>query len=169
MKVIFLDIDGVMMTHASHYTHKVYWKHIIALKHSRYSRFDPKAIQLLNEVIRSTGAKIVLSSSWRNGTIRQAKELLKEQGIIGDVLGSTPFTNLTERQKYGNRWITRGKEIQKWLNAHPKVKTYLILDDDSDFLSHQKRHHLKTSYTTGGFIHFEQYKKTIKILGEKTV
>ena len=47
MKIIFLDIDGVLNTYNS------------------MDRFCPKAVSCLNEFVQESGAKVVISSSWR--------------------------------------------------------------------------------------------------------
>lgn len=39
----------------------------------------------------------------------------------------------------GNR-IGRGLEIDKWMHDEGFSGKYVILDDDSDFLPHQKKH-----------------------------
>ena len=43
----------------------------------------------------------------------------------------------------GDRRTLRGEEIQDWLDNHPEVEDYAILDDDSDMLPEQfaKFHH----------------------------
>jgi len=125
MKVIFLDIDGVLMTWGEART----WMHI---GNERFQAFKPKAVQNLNRIIAETGAKIVISSTWRRVSRMSHKNLLKHfknQGIVGDVIGITPHL-----QKCVNGiWVakTRGDEIQAWLDKNP-VDVFVIIDDDSD-------------------------------------
>ena len=62
MKVIFLDIDGVLNSETfSKDNHKVY----LATGEIKPD-VDEKAVQRLVTIIKETNAKIVLSSSWRN-------------------------------------------------------------------------------------------------------
>ena len=39
----------------------------------------------------------------------------------------------------------RGHEIQYWLDIHPEVTNYVILDDDNDFLDTQQKYFIQTS------------------------
>lgn len=55
MKIIFLDIDGVISTEKSHYT------------------LDKDACDLLGKIIDATDANIVISSSWRRNTVEDTK------------------------------------------------------------------------------------------------
>ena len=123
LRVIFLDIDGVL----SHYK-------------SRWN-IDPQKVALLEEILKSTGAKIVVSSSWRVGC-RDGKDFV-------DKMFSTWRSELNS-QKRDSLFIEsiidvtdhmgreRGDEIQRWLDAHEdEVETYVILDDDNDMLEEQ--------------------------------
>ena len=72
--------------------------------------------------------KIVVSSTWRIGnTLETMREELRSSGIdLNRVIGMTPvFRNLSRE---------RGLEIQKWLDDHPEVSEFVIVDDDSDML-----------------------------------
>lgn len=103
--VIFLDFDGVLVT-----------------VHDRYMAGSPYCVAMLNEITDKTGAKIVVSSSWRCGnSVDELAVLLKKWGVTGEVLGKTPVM-------HGKK---RGHEIQAWLDANP-VKAFVILDDDAD-------------------------------------
>ena len=60
---------------------------------------------------------------------------------------------------------SRGKEIKKWLDEHPKVGRYVILDDDSfDILPEQKPFLIQTDWAAG--IEDEDVEKAIDILSE---
>ena len=72
---------------------------------------------MLKKAIDETGAKVVLSSSWRYTRNAQfLKELLLQYGIYTN---STPFLQ--------NK---RGLEIKKWLDNNPSVEDFVILDDE---------------------------------------
>ena len=43
----------------------------------------------------------------------------------------------------------RGHEIQEWLDKHPEVTRYAILDDDSDMLPEQMPNFFKTTFQNG--------------------
>ena len=87
--VIFLDVDGVLMTGRA-------WampENAGACERARLdpkaaamtARFDPAAMGLLNELVRDTGARLVISSSWRY-TVGPDQTLAKlvEQGVSAD-------------------------------------------------------------------------------------
>jgi hypothetical protein len=41
--------------------------------------------------------------------------------------------------------VERGHEVQYWLDEHPEVERYVILDDDNDFLPHQRGNFVRTA------------------------
>ena len=69
MKIIFLDIDGVISTEKSHYA------------------LDKDACNLLGKIIDATDAKIVISSSWRKNTVEATKEYLTTIAFIDGYCG----------------------------------------------------------------------------------
>lgn len=126
MKVLFLDIDGVLNSQRSCVAFGGYPFQVD--KHR--GMFDEVAVQLIAGIVRTSGAKVVLSSSWRHGTewvgIGPALEM--------PIIDRTPsFTG------------ERGREIQHWLNAHPEVESYAIVDDDGDMLPEQTPFFVHTS------------------------
>ena len=124
-KILFLDIDGVVNSE------KTFQRHRGAIG------IDPYMAFLVGKIQLDTDCDVVLSSSWRYGN----KELLDEvRKQVVDFIDVTPDVE-------GN--MVRGKEIQAWLDKHPKVKRYAILDDDSDMLSEQRPNFFQTSWKTG--------------------
>jgi len=131
MKVIFLDIDGVLNTR---YTPQ---------RHRGFIGMHPELVERFNKLRARTGAKVVLSSTWR--LAKDWKNTMAECGLDTEhFIDRTPHMPLTG----GVEAMERGKEIQAWLNEHPDVEAYAILDDDSDMLPHQP--HFKTSFYEGG-------------------
>ena len=43
----------------------------------------------------------------------------------------------------------RGGEIQQYLNDHPEIDNYVIIDDDGDMWDSQLYHFVQTNYETG--------------------
>ena len=118
-RIIFLDFDGVI---------DGWW--------SKYN-LDPKKIALVEEIIKATDAKIVVSSSWSVGC-RNAEEFI-ERDFSGYFKRKT--TEISRESLFIESIIdvtdhmgsSRGDEIQRWLDAHEdEVESYVILDDDSD-------------------------------------
>ena len=117
MIILVLDIDGVLYT-SSYYNHLID-KH----KKSRDKYgflFDPKCVENLNEIIKITNAKIVISSTWRSAGIEKLQKLFNERGIKRQIIGCTPIGFL-----YNNR----GEEIQAWFEEHGMPEKIAIVDD----------------------------------------
>lgn len=118
MKVIFLDIDGVLN---SDYT--------VAITKSGCTFVDIAKVIRLKWIVEATNAKLVLSSDWRydrnisplNEDFLELKNVLTEYGL--SFYDFTPEIN----------WMNRELEIQTWLNKHPEVDKFIILDDRTDF------------------------------------
>lgn len=53
MRVIFLDIDGVLTTYSYH--------------NPDTNHINPEKVQILSQTVNRTGAKIVLTSTWKMG------------------------------------------------------------------------------------------------------
>lgn len=118
MKVLFLDIDGVCNSAA--------W---VKQGNNPWHGTDPAAVALVRQIIEATKCDVVLSSTWR--LYPEARAVVKR-----DVCH---FIDVTKDMQRGGKWgITdRGHEVQEWLDRHPEVTQYAILDDNSDFLPHQ--------------------------------
>lgn len=107
MKVIFLDIDGVLNTNSDR-------------------EISNDKLKLLSELVSKTGADVVLSSSWRYGwnkpelnqpgtRIYRLKQLLKDNGIvIKDTIGLD---------------LTKYIQIKNYLNTN-MISNYVVLDDE---------------------------------------
>lgn len=125
MKVLFLDIDGVANCKTT------------GQRHNGLIGIDPYMALLIARIVESTDTKIVLSSSWRYST--EGREHVKKAVY--------PFIDITPLGR--NIDETRGHEIKRWLEAHPEVTKYAILDDDSDMLEEQLPNFFQTSWDNG--------------------
>jgi hypothetical protein len=143
MKVIFLDFDGV-----------------ITIPPKWYLQAD--LIKNVKKIVDETGAKIVVSSSWRMSTIEET---------IDKMIGRP---KRCPRNKMLNWFIDnlydvthtykglRGQEIKDWLNEHNDIENYVIIDDDGDFLDEQLYHFVQTNYEDG--LTDAETKRAIKVL-----
>ena len=128
MKIIFLDFDGTMDTARYELILRITGRPSI----DAYGTvFDPECVWNLKQIIDKTGAKIVVSSSWKS--IMSFDELLDMWGkrcLPGEMIGTTPYT-LECRN--------RGDEIDLWLMGCDEECQYVILDDidESNFNEHQ--------------------------------
>ena len=131
--MIFLDIDGVLNS-------AIYYKSVDRSKKG-WSRFDPKSVAMVTKLLLKYSAKIVISSTWRYGALNLLSEELKKSGLKHYLHKDwkTPFIHPPNR----------GKEIKLWLDKHPEVTNYLILDDDINILDEMKLHFVKTEIYFG--------------------
>ena len=148
MKVIFLDIDGVL-NHEQFYRDKD--SNIIKILDLSL-HLDPNSVRLLNEICEVTGAKVVLSSTWRrHQSLDKAREIFKNKGFKGEIIDLTPDLTLN------NPDFLRGNEILKWIKINEKMlganyknyKDYVILDDKTFMLYWQKDNFFKIDPRVG--------------------
>ena len=140
IKVIFLDIDGVL----------------IPVSGAGNNGFNGRNIDNLNELIKKTGAKIVISSDWREKGIDYVKNVLYNSGVRGDIIGMTPRFKIID-EIYGEIKVPRGLEIQKWIEKFNSfdgenldyVLNYVILDDHMDMLVEQLDHMIEIDQSKG--------------------
>lgn len=121
MKIIFLDIDGVLNSNASHH----YWKqrgYLTNLEEAKH--LCPVAISNLNLLMKENqDLKICLSSAWRKVFgMNETKRVLHLMGFkyIEKLVSQT-------LQTFGSR--PRGHEVQEWLEDHPGFENFIVLDD----------------------------------------
>lgn len=146
MKVIFLDIDGVL--------------NLRNRSRDKFGSVFHKAWQdNLTRIVEETDAKIVISSTWRMSGLKVMQDMWKQRKLTGEVIDVTVIM----RFKESNYSIPRGCEIDHWLREkgftrinwcdktqleyleRSQVKNYIILDDDSDMLYSQREHFVRCS------------------------
>lgn len=117
MKVLFLDIDGVLNDHAKHA--------------NGYCGTKPECVAEMNRVLAATGCKIVISSAWRymvlcgSMTLNGLEQLLLTHGLAcnGRLIGFT-------RRDVSAEVSDRGAQIREWLMLHGSdVERYAVVDD----------------------------------------
>lgn len=124
MRVIFLDVDGVLNSVSSF----IYNNRLRLLGLSQdfsHETLCPIACSNLQYILEEClDVNLVISSTWRKyNTIEELKEKLAECYICADrIVGVTPV----DMDRY------RGTEIKEYVDAHPEIKAFVILDDDSD-------------------------------------
>lgn len=129
MKVIFLDIDGVLNTIDTFKRRKKIYKKTRVL----IPRLDFYRIRYLKEIVKRTDAKIVITSSWR-----KYKSDMRELESIFELFNLKIY-GVTIVDKNG----IRGNEIIDFLNKH-NVETFVILDDESCDLIGLEEYLIKT-------------------------
>lgn len=119
---------------------------------------DERAIVQLKKIVEATNAEIVLSSSWRwyKETRDKVHYQLQQKGI--DFVDTTP-ENIDIS-------LSRGAEIKLWLDIHPEVEKFVILDDDDLRTEEYLPYHVKTTFRYG--LTREKAAEAIKILNGET-
>ncbi len=169
MKVVFLDIDGVINRGSG--------------------RGVPELVDQLNRIVRKGKAVIVVHSSWRYGrSLVMLQHILEGWGVRGDIIDATPVPDGAQLKMHGhiligdaemeafmlalpeqyradpNKWnYERPCSIQKWLDTRPGVEAFAILDDHPEF-AHLADHHVHTQMNVGLTKHLAD--KAIRLLRE---
>jgi hypothetical protein len=155
VRVIFLDVDGVLNSET--FLRKLDDQHRqlgqAEPSNSKHEApcecyrlellIDRDAVSRLNRLVVETGAKIVVSSSWRKHLDpHELHRVLVEHGLVAEIIGETPDgpndPEMRAELGYSDR-IFRGHEIDAWLRKHPEVDRFVILDDGSDMEMHENR------------------------------
>lgn len=120
-RVIFLDIDGVLNT----------MKFLTGAGLKSAMSMDPVNVARMRAVVEKTGAKLVISSAWR-----QAHDW---EEIIRSEAAKAGWTDLPIIGRTGER-ATRGEEIDQWFKENP-TEDFVIVDDNVwDMLPSQQSH-----------------------------
>lgn len=146
MKIIFLDVDGVL-NNSSWATRM--WNEGVRVYAE--DMLEDRAIRLLKQIVDATGASVVITSTWRNSAA-QMTHLLDQLAYFSiRPIAVTPRLNKE-----------RGDEISAWMQRYDGyIESYVILDDDSDMGEHMD-HLVQTSFKYG--LQHEHVKRAIEIL-----
>lgn len=136
MKVIFLDVDGVLNDQDL----------IFEKFKTKEVEISKEKLLLLKEIITSNDdTKVVLSSSWRIGLLR------KDGKIVADTIYHKEFLELLKEYDIEIYDITpsmmnRTEEIRYYLENNKDIESYIILDDEELNDDNQ----VKTDFFNGG-------------------
>ncbi len=152
MKIIFLDIDGVLNGDLTHSERNPYGILI-----------DDTRLDLIKHIIDKTGAKIVLSTSW--------KEHWEKSDDKCDEIGREIRRRFEEKEisildKTPKRWNDRKQEIVDWLEEHSEVTSFVVMDDTPFEEGILKQHFVLTSSFRYGIDEFDM-EKAISILNSR--
>lgn len=99
MKVIFLDIDGVL--------------NIIPESVDEFGAvFHSNFVNNLKWIIEETDAKLVISSTWRYGGLNWLKRMWKYRNYPGEIIGITPSDKQVVKSGLKNRCDLVGKVLK---------------------------------------------------------
>lgn len=131
MKIIFLDIDGVLATPNS------------CQKEKSWRSFDCECVENLNELVEKTNSDIVISSTWRRfNELQDLRYHFENYGFRfkDRIIDRTPFLPGQDR----------GLEILEWLKDKKVDKFFIIDDDVFDIKLHfDSNQYIKNSFNDG--------------------
>lgn len=139
MKIIFLDIDGVLNNYGSAYDLLYGVLDKMHLRRAFMRNYDifgirKRNVKLLSKIIKKTGAKVVLSSSWRGSWYMDYDLKSPRQKLLEDMLRkyNIEVIGITPRISCDGHYSHRAHEIVQWLSQHEsEVGNFIILDDES--------------------------------------
>lgn len=154
MKIIFLDFDGVLNT----------LDYQLELQNANKScednfgsLFSPVAMDNLYRIVRATGAKIVVISSWKEiYGLEGLRQMWQERGYKGEIDDVT-------RNVVSDEWLLnadlsmldnfnfphpKSLDISDYLKTH-NVSNFVIIDDEPVASDEQKSHLFQTSFQKG--------------------
>ena len=116
-RVLFLDFDGVVNVPYQYGTPE----YDDAMARGVYDFFRPEITERLNRLIHDYQLSVVISSSWRTMGVEFCQNSLLEAGFEPDVIieGTTDVGSFEPRHE----------EILLYLEEHPDITAFLILDD----------------------------------------
>ena len=124
MKVIFLDFDGVL--NCERYVKQSEQFGVI---------IDPEKLKLVKKIVDATGAKIVLSTSWREHWDKASEGCDKIGLQINEIFASADIEIFDKIPEINLR---RAFQIDCWLSEHPDVTDFVVIDDEfigADFMN----------------------------------
>lgn len=116
MKIVFLDVDGVLNSVDSEDTFR---EGIIGLDYS--------GIKLLKEIVDATGAEIVLISTWKLAWHKDNKS--RQDSVAAYLDKRLAEEGLVIMDKTGGYMAERGHGIIDWLSENP-TDSWIVLDDE---------------------------------------
>ena len=146
MKVLFLDIDGVLNSA------------FVLDEQRRGDAIDRGMVERINQIVDATGCKIVISSTWRIlHPLGQLTTLLRQHGMRDVVIDKTPRLDAT--------YFNRGDEILIWLGSRPDVDSFIAIDDSAGEFDKIRDRLVATTWKYG--LQDEHVIKAIALLNEK--
>lgn len=124
IKIIFLDIDGVLNSLAYFKTQEHQDKRFM-----QHDEIDESRLPLLKRIVDATGAKIVLSSTWRELDDCQDTVCYEMYKYLEDMLAKYDMSIMSKTPVIAH---CRPLEIMMWLNKRVDKNeiTFVSLDDD---------------------------------------
>lgn len=139
MKILFLDIDGVLNSGP-------YLKSLTIMP-GQHQEIRDYHVQLLSEICHKHRAKIVLCSTWRVLDSDHSPVARKMWLYLQECLQKHNLTIFSKTPVLGGN---RPLEIKTWLTNHYDIESFVILDDDFPLEEYRQygleRNLVKTKY-----------------------
>jgi HAD domain in Swiss Army Knife RNA repair proteins len=158
-KVVFLDIDGVLCTWRSHFAQGG-----PVSSHGTMWALDREAVGLLNVMAANIGdVQFVIMSTWRlHFSKDEIIAHLRANRFAGNLHNDWCTPAVHHRLSEGAD-IPKGRDVRAWLEAHPDVTTYVIIDDQAMVHPIDEAHHVRPRYDDG--LSWENFRSVMSILG----
>lgn len=148
-RVIFLDIDGVL--------NSAFWNDSHQREISDGTLIEEEKVSLLAELVRRTGAKIILHSGWRTWFDLELRPLRKEAEKLLELLekeglrldGATPDLTTEEIRRTKKFSLVKAEEILSWIRMHKEVTGWVVLDDLDLHNAQVEEHQVRPDPTAG--------------------
>lgn len=128
MKVIFLDIDGVLATNKEFAMNRTKFqtKHPEAMEIRIPYPFNPGCVKILNEILENTNAIIVLSSDWRfHWDLKDLDKIFKFNSVVKSPVA---ITSKIKRKMSSDLEDDRAFQIKTYVNDM-LPDTWVAIDD----------------------------------------
>jgi hypothetical protein len=142
VKVIFLDIDGVLCTTNEFLMDKVKFhkKNFVPSFVNMPYPFNSRCVGVLNEILLKTDAEIILSSDWRMfWDLKKLDLIFRFSGVVKspiDVTVNDPVSmNWLEKNRANEigQYLLSNREITKWVAIDDlNMKGFMKLTNDED-------------------------------------
>ena len=165
MKIIFLDVDGVLNSSD--------WNRKNKDKIKNGFLIDETKVALLGELIENATAKIVLHSGWRFWFDNNFKPIKKESKHFYKLLKKenisffdfTPDFSTEEIRRTKKFSLVKSEEILFWIKEHKNISGWIVIDDldlNNEIIS---AHQIKPDSTRG--LEKEDVETAIKLFAEQ--
>lgn len=154
MKVIFLDIDGVL--NSREYDRK--------RDKSKLTNVDETRLPLVKQIVDETGAKIVLSSTWRQHWEKNPADC-EEDGVYLNEIFARAGLEIYDKTPFLGICANRRDEVKSWLDtARENIERFVIIDDYAFGWGDLWDYYVKTNPNFGLGLEEDHVKNAVLIL-----
>ena len=154
MNAIFLDIDGVLNNANTN-----------AKTPLGYTGINNRLLKLFSYFVKETNAKIILSTSWKTEWDKDYRKRTEDGYYLNKKFKQLDLLIWDKIDENTTGSFYRGAAISQYLEKHPEITHYVILDDfEFDFNNYEelKKHWVQTKESNG--FTKEDYQKALNIM-----